>query len=898
MAAAASGGNSDALVAAAIEEGESFVTSLAEFALPTEFSAEVKRLLETLRAVHLREQAGTREVGKVNKDLDALRRAKAESEQELLDLQAAQRQLTEEIERATASVAAVRVSVAKRTDELSALQADCAKLQDEVDIGSDWTADQLTTREKLVAELDQERMSLDNARSALSAARSKAGGLRDEAARARSKLATLEADVAQVEREIMARKEEIKQASLHRETQDSALIHAQGRVKELERELAEKKALATSSAKEALAATNALRASREEMDKLTGQYDSLQARVLKLTDELDKATHSNEMLAGELHDMETAVGDINKETEVVAAEAAHAKQLTELTLQKVAEANTAREVAEQRQADVRDKATAAADAASQQRKQNTADLAVIADLKREREVLTRSVAGAADKVRRVRDLIALHKTNATNIESEVSAYRTSVRDLHKQVETMLGDRAKTAAAVTDATRRHTEAVEHVKVQELQAAALQRKITEQTTKLKQQQSLYESVRIERNSYSKQLVECQAAVEEMKRQFKALNFQIQSLKDEITAKDHSLVKEHFDHQKVRSEKETLANELAKIRKQTVAADTILANQESEILKLNRIIAEADEERNRQEKEFNAVVSERDVLSTQLVRREEELSKLYEKLKVLSSTLARGAATYNARLKELSELRDALAEARGHAQLAETQVSNLPELEHEVLRLEEALMQERVKARALEDELARPLHVHRWRQLEVSEPERYALIMRVQELQKTLMQAHSDMEAKASEIAKAEAAYRTLKEALARAPGAEVYDQLEAAAAAVKAKSKQLDRVRGEIARFHDMKEELADEVAALDARLQAVSTEYVRRVGSGDAPRPGEMPMPAAAARVLGGGAARPSTSAGAADGPELAYDGLPFDFREDEEDAGPATESKDSKVPSP
>lgn len=38
--------------------------------------------------------------------------------------------------------------------------------------------------------------------------------------------------------------------------------------------------------------------------------------------------------------------------------------------------------------------------------------------------------------------------------------------------------------------------------------------------------------------------------MKRKFKIMQHQIEQLKEEISAKDLALVKEHFDHMKVRS------------------------------------------------------------------------------------------------------------------------------------------------------------------------------------------------------------------------------------------------------------------------------------------------------------------------------------------------------------
>lgn len=80
--------------------------------------------------------------------------------------------------------------------------------------------------------------------------------------------------------------------------------------------------------------------------------------------------------------------------------------------------------------------------------------------------------------------------------------------------------------------------------------LQKKIGEAENKFKQQQNLYEAVRVDRNMYSKKLIESQDEIQEMKRKFKIMNHQIEQLKDEISAKDMALVKEHFDHLRVRS------------------------------------------------------------------------------------------------------------------------------------------------------------------------------------------------------------------------------------------------------------------------------------------------------------------------------------------------------------
>lgn len=64
--------------------------------------------------------------------------------------------------------------------------------------------------------------------------------------------------------------------------------------------------------------------------------------------------------------------------------------------------------------------------------------------------------------------------------------------------------------------------------------LGKKVSDWEVKLKQQQQLYESVRSDRNLYSKNLIEAQDEIAEMKRKLKIMNHQIEQLKEDITAK----------------------------------------------------------------------------------------------------------------------------------------------------------------------------------------------------------------------------------------------------------------------------------------------------------------------------------------------------------------------------
>lgn len=56
-------------------------------------------------------------------------------------------------------------------------------------------------------------------------------------------------------------------------------------------------------------------------------------------------------------------------------------------------------------------------------------------------------------------------------------------------------------------RRAFQALEEVKLREVQIVEMQKKVTDGESRLRQQQALYEAVRADRNSYSKNLIEAQ-------------------------------------------------------------------------------------------------------------------------------------------------------------------------------------------------------------------------------------------------------------------------------------------------------------------------------------------------------------------------------------------------------
>jgi DNA repair exonuclease SbcCD ATPase subunit len=308
---------------------------------------------------------------------------------------------------------------------------------------------------------------------------------------------------------------------------------------------------------------------------------------------------------------------------------------------------------------------------------------------------------------------------------------------------------------------------------------------------------------------------------------MNHQIEQLKDEITSKDHSLVKEHFNHHNVDKERELLKNELTKIRKQILSSEQIIDNQKVEVQKLAQIIQEADEERGRQRKECDAVMSERDILGNQLIKRNAELTTLYEKVKVQRSVLHHGELQYQDRVGEINHLNKGLNKLKKEKAESVVESGNQFELKKACLALEKDLLTERTKIRALSEELDRPLNVHRWRHLESSDPTRFEMIRKIQSIQKRLIKKTEEVMEKDGLIKEKEKLYVELKNILGRQPGPEVMEQIMLYQSNLKEKHTQMKNMIGELEMYKQQVDAFRRELMGVQEDGRELRKEWIRK-----------------------------------------------------------------------
>lgn len=705
--------------------------------------------------------------------------------------------------------------------QISLFSSKFEKLHEALEEGPGWTVSQDEERQELEKERDFLSKKLDNRTNVVL-------GIRVEVDQLYELIQTLENQNAEIDEEIRQRNEEVDELSKKSQVQSTKSDALSAKVKSLQNAIAQadedyasRKSQMKHDDKTFSGLEKVLKSLKDRMDGYIREYESLFDVAHNLTIELERQRSLNKQYEDEIEEKLTYIEEKQKELATATKENIKIIHLRDAAKTKIEEIDSEKTKLDVKRDEIQKKLSEARDVEEKHiRKRNESLTKQRASLKGELEVLRKKHVGTEKSAKSIIDLIHLNQNAKRNLNIEKKVLQDEVAVQFTQIQQLLQEKEKHEHDAEITTQEYYTALEELKLQELQIRELQKKIAEDQAKLKHKQNLYEAVRADRNLYSKQLVESQDEINALKRKFRLTNHQIEQIKEEISSKDHAIVKEHFHHHSVDKERELLKNELTKIRKQVVSSEQIIENQHVEVLKLTRIIEEADLERQRQTNELVAIVAERNLLTAQVVKRNGELSEMYDKIKIQRSNLRIGEKQYSDCMENLKQLKSQLISIVKQNNSTITELSNLETVKRTVLRLEKELLQEQSKARALAEELDRPMNVHRWRILESSDPQRYEKIKQIQLLQKELIDKSDLVVEKELMIQEKEKVYVELKNIIARQPGPDVDEQLLTYQLAYKDKVKQLSAMNNELDMYRMQVKTFKDEIISLDEKMNSL------------------------------------------------------------------------------
>ncbi|KRX09811.1 hypothetical protein PPERSA_02683 [Pseudocohnilembus persalinus] len=455
---------------------------------------------------------------------------------------------------------------------------------------------------------------------------------------------------------------------------------------------------------------------------------------------------------------------------------------------------------------------------------NKQDIKFIDELKESQKKLEQNLAKVEDINKKQAYEIKEIDNKISEYEKEIYSHRLDVDKLTKKIEELAKVKEKFGKQAALANAKYFHGQEEIKLKDNLISEFQKKNLETEQKLRQQQTLYEAVRSDRNLYSKQLSETQDEIAEIKRRYKIVNHQISQLKEEIDAKEVALAKEHFEHKKKDKTIEEHSRVLEKYRKDMNEKEEKMKNFIGEISKLQFIIRDSESLRSKLKDEYESVVADRDILGTQLIRRNDESALLYEKIKIQQRTLAQGEAAYRERLGDQELLRYKINDLVRALQIYKKQVGNIPKLQTEIHNLQKELIQEKVKVKALSEELENPLNTQRCNKLEGSDPDIFEMRSKLQTLQRRLIQKTEQVVEKEVLIQQKEKQIQELREIMKRQPGIEDAKKISSLQQSLKSKTRQMKALASELNMYQAQVNEYKYDIERLNKEVQEVKRKY--------------------------------------------------------------------------
>lgn len=464
------------------------------------------------------------------------------------------------------------------------------------------------------------------------------------------------------------------------------------------------------------------------------------------------------------------------------------------------------------------------DESEELRRNTESDGKTLESLKRERDIMMKNIIKEREMVKVQDEQLLALSNNKKKLKNEIDGYSNETQKMVQKIYSLQKEAERYGVEKSRATAKYSQCLEEVKLCNSIIAELQKKNVEAEQKLKQQQSLYENVRADRNLYSKNLLDSAAEITELEKKKKIMLQKIHSLKEEIVVKENELIKEHRKKNEISSLQASLEAAVEIKQQEEKRLEEEIKEFDNDIQRLKYIIGEVETEKIKQKKELDLVVNERDILGTQLIRRNVELELLYEKIKIYASTLEKGERQYDERLADMEVHKGRIGELKVAVKNCKSESKTVDELYQELHQLEREVLEEKIKRKALSEELENPMNVHRWRKLEGTDPETFELITKIHTLLRRLISKTEDVEHKQSEMQKLEVRYEALKKSLSRQPGPESGEQLSLYKQTLDEKRDQMQSMEQQLALYQAQVMEYKYQIDRLNRELQETKRSY--------------------------------------------------------------------------
>ena len=410
------------------------------------------------------------------------------------------------------------------------------------------------------------------------------------------------------------------------------------------------------------------------------------------------------------------------------------------------------------------------------------------------------------------------------LDNQINGVHIEIRKLGVESEKVKKQQERYAEVASVGHTRFYEKIEELKLKNFMVGDLQRVNSEMAQRLKDEQAAYEGVHKERNLHGKRLLEMKEEILVCANKHKGLVHQIKQLSEEVSTKNIFSIRETRKSDSIKNENIELDNKFLSLENKIDSLEKTIKYNEVEIDKLKVLLVKAEEEKKKKLKEQSLIMNERDILGRQIIRRKQDTNRALKNIKILQYYIRNSENHFLDMKKDVEAFKEQMAGINADVRKKQLETQGCKVIREEVEKIAKECIIMKNRNALLQEEITNVVNVHQWREIEATNPEKFALIDKLQSLQKKKIKKYYQLEQKKKLQKEKEARYLQLKKFLKRGIGEKGLKELGKLRAALCQKQKDFAQVLENLKHAKEQVEKLEREITNVDTEIHMHRRNY--------------------------------------------------------------------------
>lgn len=199
----------------------------------------------------------------------------------------------------------------------------------------------------------------------------------------------------------------------------------------------------------------------------------------------------------------------------------------------------------------------------------------------------------------------------------------------------------------------------------------------------------------------------------------------------------------------------------------------------------------------------------------------------MQTLKDDIAKEKTLLKKKKEEFRENFIKLEEMNSKNEQIKKELENYHPLKMELLTLQNEILKQQTRISALKAQLQITLNVHRWRKIEATDPEKFELIMKIQEIQRNIIEKSDQIQKQEQTIREKEAELFEYKNVIARYQYSNADEEIVKFQQTIKDKTQNMKQMVFELKNSKAQIEQLSLEIEVLKSKITKSEQEYFEK-----------------------------------------------------------------------